>query len=1179
MHSEQDGRLLRLVEPYKDSLILGMGYCGKGSDAFVLCSREQIFGTGAEKSERKGYALRRTISSGKLLGAIQFSSTPVAIEASPTNPNQSLVLLRDGSLYLWTFDAKHNGLADEAAATAACKATTRRVLSKKGLCRIRWHPKARGASATRVALGFEDGRVGLLDMTRMKSSEFCRPADRRDRTPVKDLRWDPLSTDYLIVVQTDSVLRLVDVSAKTQVTRFDIGSGGPPTMAAFLHNIPGGVVTISPGSRFITEWNVSRKAPVRKHLVPASSRGLRSIKPLSVSGRYFLTMTDGSVGVFNWATKSLLFRTGSFHSETVFGCAFAPGDASRLATCSFDGTVKVWNADHMKCEATNDISRVTIYALSWNPKPPAGASQIACGNFRGRVKAFDPVSGAKVTEFSSGRFKCLGVAWSPDGKVIAATNTDGTLGIYSPAGKTLAKSKLGESMWDVSWSPLEPSLLAAAGANGLVLTARFDGASLRDINMRKPRSPGDPGHKKRVFTTKWSPLIPQVFASGSDDTTVCVWDMQGRLGGGGSGSDAPFKVLRGHKNFVRGLSWHTELPNILLSGAWEGEVRVWNVASGSCLYTCTNHHADVYGIASHPSSPFSFTTCSRDTTLRQFMTDRMLAPGLALEFVAAGGDPSALKISLDAVAEFSADATSPRRLCGEASRALVARLKRLGKVERYAAFFAFARPSPGSKDLWDIVLSAKVGKKCPTTNRVLRVADAVEATVSEADALCAVTGFTAPGTLPKEQRLQKAAMLYLRTGRVKQYCETMIMLGFYDKALAAAPLVSLQYWRELSRKRAAEVAGSASDDQEACLACAGDIGQLIELHAARGRLDQALLAAATLNSEPGDAKNTRGDSKSSTVQSEEARGVARRRANAFLAQSEILLAAASLLSVDDVAGAVGVLRRGDEDELALAVCDCYDATPPDALLRSLARRCSLMGLATPAVRLISRLGSPDVAARARAVGSGIVRTAQDSQAALRKEAKARSADSYRRAAKDAGADDGLAASYLLAAGDAASAVKRALSCLGGVLSQPKWTLERARPALEVLQAVPLEEMTDAQRNETLFLSARVGAREAGERGFREAEAFLRTSAKMFADQTGAKLPSAEGSGTVAGDSKKKDRLIPVGSLVGTTDTCSLVDYVNRTDGSQVSRADAAMLAAVYPYPVSMAIPRRGPSRK
>jgi hypothetical protein len=38
---------------------------------------------------------------------------------------------------------------------------------------------------------------------------------------------------------------------------------------------------------------------------------------------------------------------------------------------------------------------------------------------------------------------------------------------------------------------------------------------------------------------------------------------------------------------------------------------------------CSDHGADIYGIVAHPERPFTFVSCSRDTTVRVFELDGM----------------------------------------------------------------------------------------------------------------------------------------------------------------------------------------------------------------------------------------------------------------------------------------------------------------------------------------------------------------------------------------------------------------------------------------------------------------------------------------------------------------------------------------------------------------------------
>ena len=86
-------------------------------------------------------------------------------------------------------------------------------------------------------------------------------------------------------------------------------------------------------------------------------------------------------------------------------------------------------------------------------------------------------------------------------------------------------------------------------------------------------------------------------------------------------------------------------------------------------------------------------------------------------------------------------------------------------------------------------------------NRVLHISDISSAVDSHAKELTKSKSLKIKGQFgKKEDRKRKGAELYLKLGNYKEFCEIMIELGEFDRALAFAPAVSMGYWKECMQK-------------------------------------------------------------------------------------------------------------------------------------------------------------------------------------------------------------------------------------------------------------------------------------------------------------------------------------------------------------------------------------------
>ena len=69
----------------------------------------------------------------------------------------------------------------------------------------------------------------------------------------------------------------------------------------------------------------------------------------------------------------------------------------------------------------------------------------------------------------------------------------------------------------------------------------------------------------------------------------------------------------------------------------------------------------------------------------------------------------------------------------------------------------------------------------------------------------------------KEDRLKEAARLYMKLGRIRDFCEIQFEMKNYKKALAFAPGVCIEYWQELCERHASILEQEGKED--AAIAC------------------------------------------------------------------------------------------------------------------------------------------------------------------------------------------------------------------------------------------------------------------------------------------------------------------------------------------------------------------------
>uniref|UniRef100_I3JI18 WD repeat domain 17 n=1 Tax=Oreochromis niloticus TaxID=8128 RepID=I3JI18_ORENI len=839
-----------------------------------------------------------------------------------------------GPLYIWVYRSPDPGVTVHKEAHS--------FLSD--ICLFRWHPTKKG----KLVFGHTDGSLSVFQPGSKSQKHVLRPESLEgtdEEDPVSALEWDPLSTDYLLVSNLHNGIRLVDSEALACITSFCFPSAAASVQClAWVPSAPGMFITGDSQVGVLRVWNVSRSTPLDSFKLkktgfhalhvfnsPLAKKGTSSCSPsksqytsstseavppptLSQNRSFSLPpghavccFMDGGVGLYDMGAKKWDFLRDLGHVETIFDCKFKPDDPNLLATASFDGTIKIWDTNTLTAVYTSPGNEGVVYSLSW---APGDLNCIAGATSRNGAFIWDVRKGKIITRFNEhGKNGIFCISWShKDSKRIATCSGDGFCIIRTIDGKILHKYKHPAAVFGCDWSQNNKDMIATGCEDKNVRVYYLATSSDQPLKVFT-------GHLAKVFHVRWSPLREGILCSGSDDGTVRIWDYT---------QDACINVLSGHTAPVRGLMWNTEVPYLLISGSWDYTIRVWDTRDGTCLDTVYDHGADVYGLTCHQSRPFTMASCSRDSTVRLWSLTPLISPLL-------------LNILTDQPWEKIIGNTdtamvpgSPPLLCGKVSRDIKQELDKLSfdiRAKKLRWFSECFSPPGGSSNLWDLVsvINGQDDSLLPASysKGVMHMKHLLKFKTSEAQELTIVKmskfggGIGAPS---KEERLKEAADIHLRLGQIQRYCELMVELGQWEKALSVAPGVSMKYWKKLMQRRADQLMAEDNDDAIPYCVATGDIKKLVTFFSGRGQLLEALLIAqGACEGNIRAPQSSAGNHTTNDVDNSLLHKVCKDLAEWYFQDGCSVLAACCHLAVDDIELAMSSLIRGNELELAACV--------------------------------------------------------------------------------------------------------------------------------------------------------------------------------------------------------------------------------------------------------------------
>lgn len=252
------------------------------------------------------------------------------------------------------------------------------------------------------------------------------------------------------------------------------------------------------------------------------------------------------------------------HVQPATYCAVAPLDDSKLATTSWDGTIRIW--DTTKPVSPRAIDLYSSQAAQCRLFPDQ--SRLVSGYYDGTVRLWDVATATVTVTLAGHTAKITGIAVAPDSNWLITTAEDKTAKIWSTStGACVAVLDHPEAVTDCAISP-DGRWAATVTPDGRVHFWELDG---------RPRSIVDSGLAGSTRCVV-APVGAWLAVGGQSGSIVLVDVANART----------LSRLSGHTDAITGLTL-TPDGRLLASSSVDGSTKIWDTVTGALAWELHGH--------------------------------------------------------------------------------------------------------------------------------------------------------------------------------------------------------------------------------------------------------------------------------------------------------------------------------------------------------------------------------------------------------------------------------------------------------------------------------------------------------------------------------------------------------------------------------------------------------------